>query len=170
MGLIAAFLLIEVAADWLRDRDDGPAPTQVAALSIATISPPPITAPTVDSFYTCPTPCAADGSNSQRQFPEGTTEIFVRWSYNEIAPGVAFDRSWTNNNVLYVQYLCRWDQASNGVAEIRLWAPNNDPLPSGQWTMKIAVDQTQLLEESIEIAGNVGPIRLSDPNRSACFD
>jgi serine/threonine protein kinase len=101
----------------------------------------------------CSSYCLDDGSNVVYSLPERSSEVFIRWNYENVPFGAEYTRSWTSNEEPWVIYSCAWDGPTTGVERIHLW-DTEVGLRSGEWKVKVTVNGEILLEESIFVQGN----------------
>jgi hypothetical protein len=130
-----------------------PTPTRIATPEPGAWSPaaPSLQKMRVYGFYACAQPCREDGANASNTFPEKTTEIHLRWNYDNIPIGASYVRSWTMQGREWVRYQCVWPGPEAGIDEIRLY--ESAGLHSGIWEMSITVDGRVVLREAIQIEG-----------------
>jgi hypothetical protein len=108
--------------------------------------------PTIYNFMTCMVPCSENSASQQTIFPEGTTQLYLQYNYDWIAPGTEYVRIWKNGGQEWVRYQCQWDGPESGVFEINMREPAG--LRSGEWTMEIYVDGQLITQNSFTVAGN----------------
>lgn len=108
--------------------------------------------PATSNFFTCEEECKEDGSNHQPTFPEKTSEIFLRFDYEEFPIKAPYVRKWTKDGILWAQYTCLWEGPESGTEEISLTDPNG--LASGIWTIEITVNGEKVLEQTLLIDGS----------------
>ena len=106
----------------------------------------------MSGFASCLQPCAADGSNQQDSFPEKTTQVYFRHTYENIPAGAEVTRRWSREGWLWVVYHCTWDQGTSGVFETSLREPAG--LASGLWEYEVVINNHLVLQELIFIEGN----------------
>jgi hypothetical protein len=123
--------------------------------------------PRIPNIYTCLSHCRTDGSNSVEVFPEKTSQIYLRWQYDNIAAGVEYVRVWSMDGREWVRYECTWPGPEEGVYESPLL--DSSGLRSGVWTMRIEVDGATIAQAELTVAGDY---RLWKPMvlRTNCAD
>jgi hypothetical protein len=129
----------------LQPVEEGTLPSPAAQMSAETV-------PSMSGFVSCLQPCAVDGSNQRTSFPEKTTEVFFRHTFENIPAGVEVTRRWARDGRPWVVYRCTWDQGASGVFETSLREPAG--LASGLWEYEVVVDDHLVLQESIFIEGS----------------
>lgn len=108
--------------------------------------------PRVYNVYICASPCQANGSNATRVFSRGVTTIYARWDYENIPIGAHYIRSWTMNSKEWVKYDCTWSGPVSGTDTVNLTEPGG--LYSGNWEVKIVVNDQAILREQIQVLGD----------------
>jgi len=108
-------------------------------------------APRFFDFIACAQPCAADGSNATRTFPQRTTKLYARWYYENVPIGAHYVHMWKMNDREWVRYDCTWPGPEAGVAEISLSEPGG--LHSGAWEVTILVNGNAVLREQPVVEG-----------------
>ncbi|MFN8499764.1 MAG: hypothetical protein U0641_18070 [Anaerolineae bacterium] len=144
-----------------------PAPTPT---STPIVSPP--LPPQAFGFAACGETCRADLSNTQKTFPDGTREIFTRWSFQKLPPGAQIERTWSVNGQVYVHYACQWDQGGDGVVTPTITArADKDYLPSGTWVMTAKLNGQELTREpfTFTIEGDREFYTAEPRDRATCF-
>jgi serine/threonine protein kinase len=133
--------------------DTPPPPSATPSpLPSLTFTPPPVQLPQAYNFMACPSNCRQDGSNATRVFPEGTTKLYLQWSYANVPVGAHYVRRWSMQGNEWVRYDCTWPGPINGTDTITLTEP--DGLHSGSWEVTITVNEVVILREQIEVLGN----------------
>ena len=120
----------------------------------ATPVPPSVTpaVPRVTQIYFCPTECLADGSNAARSFPAGTTQVYIRWTYENFPAGADYVRFWRNRGEEWVRYQCIWPGPASGQDLVPITEP--DGLRSGQWEVTIQVNGAVVLQDGFTVEGD----------------
>jgi hypothetical protein len=121
-------------------------PTATATLT-ATVTPGPV----VSDLYFCLEPCLADGSNAVNVAPQGVSQIFVHWTYENFPVGAEYVRRWTNNGEEWVRYQCLWPGPTSGVDDVPLTEPEG--LRSGEWEVSILLDDEVVVQEQLTVTG-----------------
>jgi hypothetical protein len=121
-----------------------------AATSTPTATATP--GPVVNDFFFCLEPCLPNGSNAVTVAPQGITQIFVRWTYENFPVGVNYVRRWTNDGEEWVRYQCLWPGPTSGVDEVPLTEPEG--LRSGVWQVSILLDDEIVAQEQLTITGS----------------
>ncbi len=101
-------------------------------------------------FEVCLQSC--NGNNAIRSFPENTKKIYVRWNYANIPANASYVRIWTQSGREWVRYECTWPNPSSGTESVTLTEPAG--LHSGEWIVKVYINNQLLLNESIFVEGN----------------
>jgi hypothetical protein len=124
-----------------------------ALKDIGSLFPPLSTPmPIINDFSACSKPC--NGMNSQSEFPEETTQVYLYWKYEYIPIGAHYVRTWSWEGHEWVKYDCTWKGPETGEDEV-------PPLTelggfrSGRWIMTIYInDVVAFRSEPITIQGN----------------
>jgi hypothetical protein len=107
--------------------------------------------PVVSDLYFCLEPCLADGSNAVNVAPQGVSQIFVHWTYENFPVGAEYVRRWTNNGEEWVRYQCLWPGPTSGVDDVPLTEPEG--LRSGEWEVSILLDDEVVVQEQLTVTG-----------------
>jgi serine/threonine protein kinase len=131
--------------------DGTPTPAETAGPSATpTVSATP--GPDVSNIFFCLEQCLPNGSNAVTAAPQGVTQIFVHWEYDNFPVGAEYVRRWTNNGEEWVRYQCLWPGPTSGVDDVPLTEP--DGLRSGVWEVSILLDGVTVLREQLTVSGN----------------
>jgi serine/threonine-protein kinase len=131
-----------------------------APTATATATPSPSPTPTAsatpgprfyDAFF-CLEPCLPDGANATTDFIGGMARIYMRWTYENLAPGAHYERIWTNGGQVWAHYDCTWPGPRSGIDENTLSEPSG--LRSGTWEVTIKVDGEVVMREQITFSGD----------------
>lgn len=116
--------------------------------------PPSVTpaVPRVTQIYFCSSECLPDGSNAVRSFPAGTTQVYIRWTYENFPAGADYVRLWRNQGEEWVRYQCTWPGPASGEDLVPITEP--DGLRSGQWEVTIQVDGATVLQDGFIVEGD----------------
>jgi hypothetical protein len=91
--------------------------------------------------------------NSSRMFPEKTRIVYLQWKYENIPNGSHYVRTWEleGKEKEWVKYDCMWTKTEDGIDRVDLREPKG--LHSGNWNLKIYVDEVLRLDEHIFVEG-----------------
>ena len=135
---------------------DRPTATRPSATNSLVVTDTPFvptpkpSSPEMYNFSACLQPC--NGANARRDFPGGTTRIYVEWDYRNIPYGADYQRVWTMDGKEWIRYSCTWTGNSDGHDAVELREPYG--LHSGTWEMRIYINGKMLIKEQIYLSGN----------------
>ncbi|MBE2223801.1 MAG: protein kinase [Anaerolineae bacterium] len=130
-----------------------PTPTPIPTPTPTPIPPDSGLSPRMWNARFCMSTCLNDGSNAVYSLPANSTQVFVKWEYENVPVGAAYTRSWRSNGDLWVVYDCAWNGPVSGTDEIRLW-DREVGLRAGEWEMTVTVNGETVLQDSIIVEGN----------------
>lgn len=136
------------------EETESPTPENTATETPEATETPTVTTtpgPVVSDLFFCLEPCLADGSNAVAIAPQGITQIYVRWTYENFPVGADYVRRWSNNGEEWVRYQCLWPGPTSGVDEVPLTEPAG--LRSGVWEISIFLDDEIVVQEQLTISG-----------------
>jgi hypothetical protein len=102
----------------------------------------------------CERPCDQRGVEYTKRFPEGATEIYFAFRYENMQTGLPYMRTWMNQEAgeEWVRYECSWQGPADGVFYGRLW--DLEGLRSGTWIIAIEVAGQEPFREVVFVEGN----------------
>ncbi|HIP72057.1 MAG TPA: serine/threonine protein kinase, partial [Anaerolineae bacterium] len=129
-----------------------PVPTEMATETAV----PPTLSPQIPRMWNavfCATKCLDDNSNAITSLPAQSSQVFMRWEYENVPVGAAYTRTWLSNGEPWVIYNCAWDGPTNGIERIHLW-DTEVGLRSGEWEVTVTINSKIVLQESITVQGS----------------
>lgn len=134
----------------------GPAAATIPPTGTVAVSPLQATqtaeaAPQISDFAACPSTCT--GANAQTTFPANTDTVYITWKYTNFPKGAHYVRTWTlAGKGVWKTYDCAWDRPESGQIDIKFFDLAGG-LGSGDWTLKMTVNDQVVLEQHLTIQG-----------------